>query len=78
MNWVFIGVDAVKVLQADLIDKYGGSHGLRDEGLLASAVMRAENTATYDPNATAATIGASLGYGLSKTTLSSMGTSVLA
>ncbi len=49
-----------------MIDMYGGSHGLRDAGLLESAVLRAENKAAYDPEATLGTIAASLSYGLIK------------
>jgi death-on-curing protein len=66
VTWVFLGVAGVKAIQADQIDTYGGSHGLRDEGLLASAVMRAENKATFDPEATLASIGAALSFGLVK------------
>lgn len=66
MNWVFLDVAGVKFVQADLIDIYGGSHGLRDAGLLESAVLRAENKAAYDPEATLGAIAASLSYGLIK------------
>jgi death on curing protein len=64
--WKFLSVAAVQAVQADLIEVYGGSHGLRDLGLLESAVARAENKAAYDPEATVATIAASLSYGLIK------------
>jgi death-on-curing protein len=66
MNWIFLDVAAIEAIQADLIDTYGGSHGLRDAGLLESAVMRAENKVNFDPEATVATVGASLSYGLIK------------
>jgi len=66
VSWIFLGVAAVEAIQADLIEKYGGSVGLRDAGLLESAVMRAENTANFNPDATTASIGASLSYGLIK------------
>jgi death-on-curing protein len=66
LSFVFIDVAAVKTVQADLIDTYGGSHGLRDAGLLESAVLRAENKAAYDPEATLGSIAASLSYGLIK------------
>jgi death-on-curing protein len=39
---------------------------VRDAGLLASAVFRAEQKAHYDSNATVVTIAASLGWGLIK------------
>jgi death-on-curing protein len=49
-----------------MINLYGGSHGLRDRGLLESAVARAENTAYYNPDASVADVAASLAWGLIK------------
>ncbi len=49
-----------------MIEQYGGSHGLRDAGLLSSAVHRAENKVNFDSDATVASVGASLSYGLIK------------
>lgn len=66
MTWNFLSVDAVIVLQAALIEESGGSHGLRDAGLLESAIARAENKVNYDPEATVATVAASLSWGLIK------------
>jgi death-on-curing protein len=66
LNWVFLDVAGVKSVQSDLIETYGGSHGLRDAGLLESAVLRAENKAAYDPEAKLGAIAASLSYGLIK------------
>jgi death-on-curing protein len=66
MNWVLLDVEAIKKVQADLIDQYGGSHGLRDAGLLESAVQRAENKIYFQPESTVATVGASMSYGLIK------------
>jgi len=34
-------------LHAETIERHGGSHGLRDEGLLESALMRPENAHAY-------------------------------
>jgi len=34
----FLGLDEVLALHADQIDRYGGTHGLRDLGLLESAI----------------------------------------
>lgn len=64
--WIFLDVAAILTIQADLIDVYGGSHGLRDPGLLESAVMRAQNKVDFDPTATVASVAASLSYGLIK------------
>lgn len=66
MTWNFLSVDAVIVLHAALIEESGGSHGLRDAGLLESAIARAENKVSYDPEASAATVAASLSWGLIK------------
>lgn len=66
MNWVFLSVDAVQAIHNNLIDVYGGLHGVRDKGLLESAVLRAENKATYKPGASIGEIAASLSFGLIK------------
>lgn len=36
----FLSVDEALEIQARLIDKFGGSHGIRDQGLLESALFR--------------------------------------
>jgi death on curing protein len=63
---IFPSVQLVEALQAEMINLYGGSHGLRDRGLLESAVARAENTAYYNPDASVADVAASLAWGLIK------------
>lgn len=66
MSWRFLDVAAIEALHEQQIVRFGGSHGLRDAGLLESAVLRAENKANYDPDATAASLAATLGWGLIK------------
>ncbi len=66
MNFVFLDVPSVKALHAQQIVRFGGLNGIRNEGLLESAVLRAEYRALYDPTASAATIAASLAWGLVK------------
>jgi death-on-curing protein len=39
----FLTLEDVLVLHADQIDRYGGSHGIRDEGLLKSAISQPES-----------------------------------
>lgn len=41
---VFLTVDQVVRLHRHSIDRYGGSHGLRDLGLLESAVLSPQQT----------------------------------
>jgi death-on-curing protein len=62
----FLSVEAVEALHTETIRRYGGSQGLRDRGLLESAVARAENLAYYDPTASIAEIAATLAWGLIK------------
>jgi death-on-curing protein len=62
----FLIMEAVQLIQASLIDTYGGAHGLRDEGLLRSALDRAENRYFYEPDTSIATLAASMSWGLIK------------
>jgi death on curing protein len=66
VTWRFLDVNAVIALHAGLIEESGGSHGLRDAGLLESAIARAENKVNYDPDATISSVAASLAWGLIK------------
>ncbi|SNS32427.1 death on curing protein [Granulicella rosea] len=66
MIWRFLTVENIIALQAEQIDLYGGSHGLRDFGLLESAVSRAKNKVNYEPDATVPQVAASLSWGLVK------------
>lgn len=62
----FLTVEIVEGIHEELIDRYGGSYGLRDRGLLESAVSRTRNKAYYDPDASGAEVAASLAWGLIK------------
>ncbi len=64
MTLVFLSVAAVEAIHKEQIELFGGADGLRDAGLLESAVMRAEFKAKFDGDASLAAIAASLGYGL--------------
>lgn len=45
---------------------YGGARGLRDEGLLDSALSRPVNLSLYEPASDLATLAAAYGYGIAK------------
>ena len=45
---IFPGKSAAIEIQSRLIERYGGIHGLRDEGSLQSALNAAENRAYYE------------------------------
>lgn len=52
-------------IHAQLIEAFGGSHGLRDEGALVSALVAAENREFYE-NASLATCAATYAYHLTQ------------
>lgn len=66
MSFSFLGVAGVIALHDEQIREFGGAAGLRDEGLLQSAVFRAEQKAHYDEGATVGSLAAALGWGLVK------------
>jgi death on curing protein len=65
MNWRWIDRRALLLLHADSLAEHGGAVGLRDEGLLDSALARPLNLVAYgEPDAAA--LAASYGVGLAK------------
>jgi death-on-curing protein len=46
-GFTFLTVDDVLSLHADGIETWGGTHGIRDQGLLESAVAAPQNLALY-------------------------------
>ena len=63
---VWLARTIVEALQADQIREHGGQLGLRDAGLLESALARPRHTWSYDPDADLALLAAEYGYGLAK------------
>jgi death on curing protein len=57
--------DAVLALHEELLAEFGGSSGIRDEALLASALARPENLFAYG-NPSVFDLAASYGFGLIK------------
>lgn len=62
---IFPDKSAVLEIQSQLIKRYGGIHGLRDEGALESALNSAENRAYYE-NAPIETLAATYAFHLSQ------------
>jgi death-on-curing protein len=54
------------LLHLESLAEHGGSSGMRDEGLLDSALARPRNQFIYDPNADIAKLAAAYGFGLAK------------
>ena len=64
MNWLTI--DMVEGFHRESLALFGGSEGLRDRGLLESALARPENILAYEPEADVFRLAAAYGYGLVK------------
>ena len=54
------------MLHEESLAMFGGASGLRDEGLLDSALARPLNTHAYNADSTLADLAASYGFGLAK------------
>lgn len=65
MSWRWVDRRALELLHDESIAEHGGASGLRDEGLLDSALARPLNLAAYgEPDV--AELAASYGVGLAK------------
>lgn len=60
----FLNAAMVRAIHSDLIDHYGGSYGIRDTGLLESALARPLHLLQYVPESSVAALAATLGWGL--------------
>lgn len=65
MDLLFPTRDEVLHLHYQVIEEFGGSHGLRDQGALESALMAAENRAYYE-DANLAVCAATYAYHLTQ------------
>ena len=65
MPFLFLRKQEVLAIHARLIEEFGGSHGLRDEGALESALVAAGNRAHYE-NAGLAACAATYAYHLAQ------------
>lgn len=64
-EWIWLRRDALAALHAEQLAEHGGANGVRDEGLLESALARPENLAAYgDPDAFA--LAAAYAFGVVK------------
>lgn len=63
MSWRFVSRQALMLLHDESLAEHGGAAGLRDEGLLESALARPHNLLAYgEPDAAA--LAAAYGFGL--------------
>ena len=69
MSWRWVSKQALVLLHGESLATHGGREGMRDEGLLESALMRPQNIVAYtdaDNSPDAAALAASYGVGLAK------------
>ncbi|HQZ82089.1 MAG TPA: type II toxin-antitoxin system death-on-curing family toxin [Pyrinomonadaceae bacterium] len=64
MKW--LRLDAVLAMHDRQIAEHGGESGVRDLGLLESALARPKNIKKYESNADAARLAASVAFGIAK------------
>lgn len=60
----FLSRDAVVVLHRESLSEHGGIDGIRDEGLLQSALHRCVHKSNDEPDASVIELAASLAFGL--------------
>lgn len=65
MNWRWIDKQALLLLHGESLADHGGAAGMRDAGLLDSALARAQNLAAYGEPDVAA-LAAAYGFGISQ------------
>ena len=62
----WLTLDEVLAIHQLSIERFGGSHGLRDAELLESAVARAEHRAAYDENVAIFDLAAAFAFGIAR------------
>jgi len=63
---VWIAEEVVPAIHKRQIAEHGGNDGIRDEGLLASALARPQNLYAYGENVDIAALAASYAFGIAK------------
>ena len=64
--WTWIEESVVWAIHEVQLAEHGGSAGVRDSGLLASALARPLNQSNYDSTADAAALAAAYGFGIAR------------
>lgn len=62
----WLAKNEILILHAETIIGFGGPHGLRDDGLLESALHRPKNRRHYEPEASLFALAAAYAFGLAK------------
>ena len=64
-SWIWVALEVAKASHDEQLAEHGGGEGVRDPGLLESAMARAPNLAAYgEPDAAA--LAAAYGFGIAR------------
>jgi death-on-curing protein len=63
---IWVGLAVVLAVHDEQIGEHGGGSGVRDDGLLVSALDRPRNIAAYEPGADLSRLAAAYGFGIAK------------
>ncbi len=66
MSWVWVLKSVVLTIHEAQLTEHGGGAGLRDEGLLDSALVRPQHQFAYGRTPDAASLAASYAYGIAR------------
>lgn len=64
-GWIWVSLAVAEAAHAEQLSEHGGGDGVRDAGLLASAMARPQNLAAYG-NPDVAALAAAYGYGIAR------------
>ena len=65
-RWVWIENPVILALHEEHLAEHGGRPGVRDQGLLASALARPRNKVAYDAECDAASLAAAYAFGIAR------------
>ena len=65
-DYIWISKLVVVAIHNEQVSEHGGSYGIRDGGLLDSALANPKNICTYNPNHTIASLASSYGFSIAK------------
>jgi len=64
-NWVWLSLKVIQLVHEEQLAEHGGPAGVRDEGMLASAMARPQNRAAYE-SVDVADLAASYAFGIAR------------
>ena len=66
MEFIWINIDSALAIHNRQIAEHGGNEGVRDEGLLSSALARAQNLNAYTDDADISALAGAYAFGIAK------------